>query len=1589
MLALGPADASAEPLCTDTWTGPGEGEWQTAGNWSTGKVPSSSDVACIGSGTTVTLSGGSGQASVLVDKGTLVISGGSLELSNALELSSVNGLRMSGGKLKGAATLDVANSLSWTKEGTMSGSGSTVIKPGASASIELSSGFELARLTKRSLVNEGTLTLARGEIFMSEKGWVKNTGTFDVTSEATSALFGESPSVFLNTGTFRRSAGSTEVGVSVNFENHGAVYVEAGSLSLTKSTSSNSASSWVAAEGKSINLSGGSFSQTGGSLAGSIKISGSAVVTVEGVSSEGAQVSLGSGTLSVGAGSMTFESLTQGEGTLTGAGTLHVSGSFSWTEESTMSGSGATVLDAGASGSIDPTTGFGWARLTKRSLVNEGTLAFTHGKMIVTEGAQITNTGTFTANTEPTAFWAEAGKGSRFVNDGTFKKTAGEGETEVYMPFKNLGIIEEESGVLKFPFGEFVESETQYGEEENPSAPQQLRSECGDGVDCATGNFSQSQADLAIGGRGVGLDLTRYYNSQAAVAATEHGIFGYGWTSSFSNHLVVEKTNKKATLFQAEGSTVPFTEGGGESFTAPTWSQDTLSGSAEAGYTLTLANQTKYKFSGGNGRLESVTDRNGNATTLSYTEAGRLEAITDPAGRKIKLAYNSEGLVESAKDPMGHIVKYTYESGQLASVTEPSEEKARWKFKYGSSHQLTTITDGRGGATTMEYNSSHQTISQKDPAERTTTFEYKPFYTKTTNKATGAVTVERFDSNDVPFLITHGYGTASATTEKFSYNAAGCQLSVTDGNGHTTTYTYDSSNNRTSKLDAEGYETKWEYNSTHDVISMTTPNGEKTTIKRESHGNPEVIERPAPGEKTQVTKYKYGSHGEVESMTDPLEHMWKYEYDSYGDRTAEIDPESNKRTWEYNEDSQETATVSPRGNAKAGEEEKYRTKTERDAQGRPLKVTDPLGHVTEYKYDGDGNVEKTTDANGHTTGYTYDADNEQTKVEAPNKDVTELEYDGAGQVIAEIDGDKHTTKYVRNVLEEVAEATDPLGHKTLKEYDAAGNLVKLTDPAKRTTTYKYDRDNRLTEISYSSGKPSTVKYEYDKDGNRTKIIDGTGTTNDTYDQLDRLTESENGHKETVKYAYDLANDQIKIIYPGGKEVTRAFDQDRRLEKVTDWLEHTTKFSYNPDSDLEATIFPSETKNEDKYYYNDADQMTEVDMLKSTETLASLAYTLDNDNQVKKTTAKGLPGEEVTEATYDEDNRVTKYGSTEYKYDAANNPTQEASSENTYNEGDELEKGTGVTYSYDELGERTKTKPSTGPVTSYGYDQAGELTSVERPKEGETAEIKDSYEYNGEGLRTAQTINGTTTYLVWNVAEKLPLILGDGTDSYIYGPDGYPIEQINSKNEPLYLHHDQQGSTRLITSSTGTIEGKCTYGAYGTPTCEGTATTPLGYDGQYTNSDTGLIYLRARYYDPATAQFLTVDPALSKTHEPYVYVGDKPLTSIDPSGECATARTAALNSTAEECKKLLGSIEGLARELLKRLRQMKENKRRLPSAEVKKYINTFEQKQQGLRKKLKKWNFKNCSEEIGETIPREIWELPEIKVREIIIIGPAA
>ena len=128
------------------------------------------------------------------------------------------------------------------------------------------------------------------------------------------------------------------------------------------------------------------------------------------------------------------------------------------------------------------------------------------------------------------------------------------------------------------------------------------------------------------------------------------------------------------------------------------------------------------------------------------------------------------------------------------------------------------------------------------------------------------------------------------------------------------------------------------------------------------------------------------------------------------------------------------------------------------------------------------------------------------------------------------------------------------------------------------------------------------------------------------------------------------------------------------------------------------------------------------------------------------------------------------------------------------------------------------------------------------------------------------------------------MLTDGTNSYLYGPDGLPIEQIEA-SASFWFVHDQVGNTLQLLDNTGATAGSYTYTPYGVPTQTGTATTPLLYTGQYTDSESGLVYLRARYYDPGTAEFLTVDPQVDSTRSAYGYVQGNPLDLTDPSGMC--------------------------------------------------------------------------------------------------------
>jgi RHS repeat-associated protein len=1014
----------------------------------------------------------------------------------------------------------------------------------------------------------------------------------------------------------------------------------------------------------------------------------------------------------------------------------------------------------------------------------------------------------------------------------------------------------------------------------NDAAPGLGQSQCvtAKPVNCATGNQFEEQTDLVQGGRGPTVAIHRTYNSQAAAEAKAAGPWGYGWSGPYSSHLEFNAESGAVTVVQENGATATFTLSGGL-YIPSAWVQAKLVKEG-TNYFFTLPDQERLKFDS-EGKLVEQRDRNGNALFFEYSLGKLLVVYTSTLERFLVFNYGGSQVL-SVEDPMGHKFKYAYESGNLVSVTLPGEETPRWKFKYDASHQMTEMINGRGGITKTEYDEKHRVKKQTDPMERVTKFVYGELESRKTTTITepnGSTTFEKFNEGGEPLEVIKAQGIKGLERKTtYEYNSAYQVTRATDALGHSTTYEYSAAGDQILEKDAEANETKWTYNSTHDVMSETTPKGEKTTFKRDAHGNVEAIERPAPGETTQKTTFKHATNGDLTSATDPLGRETKFEYDLAGDLKAEIDPEGDKATWTYNLNGQPLGEVSPRGNEEGAKSEEFETKTERDMQGRPIKITNPLGHETKYAYDKNGNLESVTDALGHATTYVYDADDERTEVKAANGNTTKAAYDSMGQVKSRTDGNGYTMKYERDALEQLTETIDLLERKSKSEYDVAGNLKKTEDALGRTITYGYDLLDRPKEVNYSEEATPDVTYKYDKDGNVTEMVDGTGTTTRVYDQLGRLSEVTNGKKEVVKYKYDLGNQGIEIVYPNGETVKRAFDKAGRLEKVTDWLGKETTFAYNRNSQPRTTTFPSETTNVDEYSYDKAGQMSEVSVKKKTEVLASMTYTRDKLGQIEKSVDTGFPEELERKYEYDSRNRLTKSNGTLFEYDAANNVTKISPTTYTYDKAGQIATASNATFEYNKVGQRVKSTPTGGSATTFSYDQAGNL--IKNVSGG----VENTFKYDGTGLRSTETRGASTYPMVWDSATGLPLLIRAGQNYYVYGPGGLVIEQI-TVGVATYHHHDQLGSTRILTNPKGEVTGTYQYGPNGAVWHHtGTQGTQMGWAGQFRmNTENQLVYLRARTYDPVTAQFLSVDPVVGTTGEPYSYAADNPITATDPLG----------------------------------------------------------------------------------------------------------
>ncbi|MFC1421252.1 RHS repeat-associated core domain-containing protein [Streptacidiphilus cavernicola] len=1006
-----------------------------------------------------------------------------------------------------------------------------------------------------------------------------------------------------------------------------------------------------------------------------------------------------------------------------------------------------------------------------------------------------------------------------------------------------------------------------------------------------------------------------------------------------------------ATLTK-NGSSYILTRKGKQIYTFDTATGHLLSETDQAGAHATTPYATTLGYSGG--QLSTITDPAGHVYTLGWS-GGHITSLSDTAGRQVGYAYDSSGDLTDV-----------YGVGTTRNPTPQDDDHTVYGYSTAS-HLLTSwrqaaffgdTTTSPAPVTSMVYDASERVIRQTDPTGHTTTFSYGPSSSPSLVAGQTLVTDpaghQVLDTYQNGLLVseTKGYGSSTPSTssytydpvslgvttatdplghvQTFAYDEHGNRISASDGLGNTTASTYDALDDLTSTISPLGVLTSYGYDQAgHIAVSGGTNNGALTfglptsiTVSQPQQSAEIVDSNPAaPPTRTTAFFYDDAAHpGDETRVVDANGYTSSATFNSSGEALSKTDAMGDVSRYGYDAGTGRlTSAVSPNGTA-AGTVPGCTPPAEGctsyayDAWGHVVRTTDPLGHATSAVYDADGNRTSSTDGDNRTTTYGYDPANRLTVTTNPDSTRTRSDYNPDGTTADTVDADNAKTLYGYDSQGRLTSRTDPDNRRTSYTYDADGHVLTSVNAADQTVTDGYDAAGHPTSTSYSDGVTPNVAYRYNSGGARTAMTDGTGTTTWSYDAFGEIVSKTNGAGAVVGYGYDNDGHQTSISYPGGpsQTVLQTFDKAGRQSTVTDWNAATTRFGYDNDGNLTSTAYPdgdTVTSTVDG-----ADQSAGTVLSHGTSTLAAMAYTRDGAGQVLTSTPTGLPDPAQTFG-YSATGQLTSASGTStssYGYDPAGSPTTVAGSAQGFDAASQLcwtlpgtatnsspcaSPPTGATsYTYSAVGDRAKTQPASGTASTFGYDQADRLTGFTGPSGSA------SYAYDGAGLRASTTTGGVTTRFTWNDAETADL-LSDGTTSYLYGPAG-AVEQLAGSTGYWYLH-DALGSPKALVDGTGAVAASFGYDSYGRTTATtGSATTPLRFTGGYQDAESGLLYLQARYYDPATAQFLTRDPAIDLSRSAYGYAQDNPGNVTDRSGLCWPLCTIVIGA-------VLGAVGGAA------------------------------------------------------------------------------
>lgn len=483
--------------------------------------------------------------------------------------------------------------------------------------------------------------------------------------------------------------------------------------------------------------------------------------------------------------------------------------------------------------------------------------------------------------------------------------------------------------------------------------------------------------------------------------------------------------------------------------------------------------------------------------------------------------------------------------------------------------------------------------------------------------------------------------------------------------------------------------------------------------------------------------------------------------------------------------------------------------------------------------------------------------------------------------------------------------TDPLGRSTVNTYDNIGNLSKVNLPNGLVINYSYDDANRLTRKTLEGGK--YYNYSYDGANYLTGITDQENKSYTwNYDRAGRILTSKDTFGYNQQYKWQIRDYNLLSAGDGIDSVVYSYGNNDQLLSVTAGNGHGTIATYDYDESgrIFQKTYPGSTTSYSKISYNENGWCTTIQDPFFPNKI-SYNYSYRDDGNISGYTS--WAGQD--NFTYDANGRLTGWNYTSqsgsqisetYQYDAAGNLLRKGNRTFTYDNANQIT-NSGITY--DNNGNLT----SDGTL-KYTYDAENKLIQVNRVSDNR---LIATYKYNHDGTRKSKTTYNpeVTTNYHW---DNFGNIVRESVNNqlmayYYYDPQGQVVG-FRSGNILYRYHHNLRGDIVSVEyKNYGTIAGQYHYDPWGKLISSHGMDQPFRYAGYYYDKETGLYYLKNRYYSPTLGRFLTkdslkyVNQKVPETINLYAYAYNNPVIFIDPNG----------NSPMDTIKSVIDFLKGLS------------------------------------------------------------------------------